>query len=99
MTIGEIGPGEIWGCEKIIFLDAPKKLNFLASNGDSFVEIFVVARTFSDDIALCMDKDGYFYIGISITNELYFGGDFKETMNKLLLGLDYGNNFFTWSDK
>lgn len=41
-------------------------------------------------ITLLMDDEGIVYISLQITDVIYRGGDFFETLTKIFFGLDYG---------
>lgn len=72
--------------DKISYLKRPVRgcLNILP------LSAVIIAYAADSDIALLMDNDGIVYIYLGITDEVCYGCEFFEALNKIFFGLGYG---------
>jgi hypothetical protein len=93
LTVGEVGPGRDLSASEICFysktFDLGKEFNHYWSGNIS--SLFSVASAHRDHMQIVVDENNNFYIFTDPDEKLYFGGSFQYTVNKVLLGLNYGN--------
>jgi len=93
LTVGEVGPGRDLSASEICFysktFDLGKEYNNYWS--DNINSLFSVASSHREHMQIVVDDNNKFYIFTDPDEQLYFGGSFQDTVNKVLLGLNYGN--------
>lgn len=93
LTVGEVGPGRDLSASEIFFysqtFDLGKEYNNYWSGNIN--RLFSVASAHRDHMQIVVDDNNNFYIFTESDEQLYFGGSFQDTANKVLLGLSYGN--------
>lgn len=89
LSIGEVGKGILQAKSDVLFLNEPIESD-LDSSWFFLGELMQIGYAHHENIILFMNNEGDIYIYIELTDEMYFGGTFEDTMFKLLYGLDYG---------
>lgn len=93
LTVGEVGPGRELSASEICFYTKTFDLgeeynNYWAAN---ITRLFAVASAHREHMLIVVDDDDNFYIFTEPNEQLYFVGSFKDVVNKVLLGLNYGD--------
>ena len=92
LTVGEVAPGRDFSASEICFysktFDLGKEFDKYWTNINS---LFSVASAHRDHMQIVVDEFNNFYIFTDPDEQLYFGGSFQDTVNKVLLGINYGN--------
>jgi hypothetical protein len=92
LNVGEVGAGRELSASDISFrtnaLDFGSEFhNYWAGLN---VSLFAFASAHHDHMLLLVDDDNEFYIFTDPDEQLYKIGSFKETMKRVLLGINYG---------
>lgn len=90
LEVGELGKGVEMEKNIISFFTTPDVVDFIEPWYAIIGKVKQVGIAIHGELVLFVDQEGFFYIYVDMTDEMYLGGNFKETMYKLLLGFDYG---------
>lgn len=90
LKVGEIGAGIDIGKSNVEFFLKPYKSDLEKHWEDLLGKLSLIGKAHHDNIYIFMNEQGIMYIYMDMVDIMYFGGDFEETMTKLLLGIDFG---------
>lgn len=92
LLVGEVGPGRDMSASDIHFRQ--DTFSFSSEFHDHWPalnrELFAFATAHHDHMVLLVDEKNDTYIFTDPDEELYFGGEFREMIKKVLLGISYG---------
>ncbi len=92
LKVGEAGPGRELSASDIRF--NTETFDFGSEFHNYWVnlntQLFAVASAHRDHMLLLVDNSNNFYIFTEPDEQLYFIGGFKETVERVLLGINYG---------
>lgn len=75
----------------VYFLSKPEKFKEIKPWVNTLGALELIGSSYDDNIFIFMSSVGVFYLYIVITKEMYLGGNFEETMTKLLLDVEFND--------